>query len=126
MFLYKSNSGLMLSLIINFILSSMFVGVVFVVAIQFEWALYLMVSVYSLLTLLALWKTIYQSSHASLVEQNGELYHYNGFRAKCLGEISTVRTKPLKLLPFVYVISGGKSKMYCLKWAYSELIERLA
>jgi len=122
MFLYKSNSGLLLSLLLNFIFSSVLMLGLFVITFQYDGALYILVIIYSMLALLTIWNTVYQSSNASFVEQNGILYHFNGFRRKSLGQMDSLVALPVRFLPFVYKVAGDESRVYCLKVAYTELL----
>lgn len=121
MYLYKSSFGMLLSLAAGFVLTGILMAGSFLICLKLELSIYWVVGVYSFIILMLIWKAIYQSSNASIREQDSKLYHHNGFRLKCLGDIGSIRVTQVDPLGLIYQVEGSESSIICMKGDYKEL-----
>lgn len=119
--LYKSYTGVFVSLLLNFLLASVIMAFLFVLALKYDLSIYWVVGAYTVVNLVFLWRSIYQFSNASLVEREGQLFYHNGFRVRNIGKIESLRLKRVGPLGGLLRIEGDRAGMYCFKFDFPEI-----
>ncbi len=119
--LYRSYTGVFVALLLNFLIASIFMAVVFVFSLKYDLNIYWVVGLYSLINLVFLWRSIFQFSNASLVERSGDLFYHNGFRTRHIGRADSLRINKLGPFGGLLRIKGDHSVLYFFRFDFPEI-----
>ncbi|MCR9153102.1 MAG: hypothetical protein NXI09_03270 [Bacteroidetes bacterium] len=122
MLIYRNTSGVLRALLTELFIISLGTLLCLLVLMQLEIHILWVILPASLLIMASVWKSVYQSSNASLIEMGGVVWYNNGLQRKCLGQRGSLHIKKSWLLPYsAYWLIGDEASILMIKSDYPVL-----
>lgn len=116
---YRNPIGVLRSLVLE--LCVLLTGAYFalLISLKTDFSIAWSLGLAGLFAALILWRSIYQSSHASIMEHDEKIWYSNGLWKKCLGSKMTVRVRSKMLFGLIRFIEGDEGSIISFKGDYA-------
>lgn len=116
---YRNPIGVLRSLILELIVLMSGAYFALILSLKMDLSIAWSLGLAGTLSALILWRSIYQSSNASLMEHDGKIWYSNGLWRKCLGSKVTLRVRTKILFGLIRIIEGDEGSIVSFKGDYS-------